>query len=379
MVLNSLKIGYLSSENPADKKVWSGTHYSILKSLERIGKVTVLGPFEPKVQLFIGKAINQLSLKLLKKRFDYRHSYLISKMYGKYFSSKIKSLDLDLIVAPAASCELAFVDTVVPVCYITDGTFDGCLNYHTALTNLLEFNINEGHSIEKRALEKSKYVVVSSEWAARSAQLDYQIPLNKIHVLPFGANFEKLPSGNVIDLSVPPEFKILFVGVYWLNKGGDIAFNAFKMLADEGYTVSMTVLGCIPPENISHPKLTVIPFIDKNEKQGQTRLAEIYAKHHVLILPTRFDCTPIVINEASAFGIPCLVANSGGVAGHLKDGRNGYLIDYKNQGDAYAKKIEAFIQFPLKYIALRKETRKLFEEELNWEHWIKELQKIFKG
>lgn len=376
MLKSPIKIAYLSSENPDDKRVWSGTHYSIFKSLNTLGKVTVLGPYQPKVALTIGKIINQLALLLLKKRFDYRHSFLVSKAYGRHFSRTLKHLDIDLIVAPAASAEIAFLRTGIPVYYITDGTFDGCLNYHKALTNLLKFNIKQGHRIEKMAIEKSKYVIVSSEWAAGSVKNDYGSPEEKIRVIPFGANFERTPLSGELSLAAPTEWKLLFVGVYWESKGGQIAFNAFKLLYDKGYPVTLTVLGTIPPAEVTHPKLKVIPFIDKNSTEGQKILSEIYKAHHFLLLPTRFDCTPIVINEASAFGIPSLVAKSGGVAGHLKESENGYLIAYEDTGKAYAEKIEMLIKSPEKYLELRKESRNLYEHFLNWGHWTNEMKKI---
>lgn len=336
----------------------------------------VCGPYTPGSLIFLGKLINQFCLKLLGKRFDYRHSFLLSRNYGTYFSRRIREIKPDLVVAPAASGELAFVKTTAPVIYITDGTFASCLNYHKSLSNLLPVSVREGNAIEQKAMNAAKFVVVSSEWARQSALRDYKMPGDKVITIPYGANFEKLPTAAEIDYTAPTEWKLLFVGVYWESKGGDIAFNAFRQLADKGYPVSLTVLGCIPPAEVSHPKLTVIPFIDKNDSEGQKKLVEIYRQHHLLLLPTRFDCTPIVINEASAFGMPSLVAHSGGVAGHLKEGRNGYLIDYKDRGEAYAKKAESLILSPDTYITLRKETRKLFEEQLNWEHWLSELRKL---
>ena len=122
--------------------------------------------------------------------------------------------------------------------------------------------------------------------------------------------------------------------------------------------------------------MKVIPFIDKNSTEGQQLMKDIYKQQHFLILPTRFDCTPIVINEASAFGIPCLVANSGGVAGHLKNNENGFLIPYEDMGNGYAKKIEEFINDPSSYIKLRKQTRQLYEDQLNWQHWTNAFREI---
>ena len=376
MLKTSLKIGYLSAINPTNKKVWSGTHYSIYKSLDTFSEVTILGPYEPKFKLWIARFVNQFYLKVLNKRYSYRQSKFISKSYANYFNKKIKEQKFDFLVAPAASCELAFLETNVPVIYISDGTFASCLNYYKSLTNLTKQSVQEGNFIEQQALQKSKFIIVSSDWAKKSVVIDYKKNPAKVSVIPFGANFDKLPLKIEINFTAPSEWKILFVGVYWENKGGETAYNAFKLLIEQGHNVTLTVLGCIPPKEFKHPKLTVIPFIDKNDLKGQEELNRIYTQHHFLILPTRFDCTPIVINEASAFGIPALVANTGGVAGHLKENVNGFLIDYNDKGPGYAKKIAYQIEHPQEYIHLRQQTREIYDDFLNWNHWTREVKKL---
>jgi glycosyltransferase involved in cell wall biosynthesis len=373
-----LKIGYLSAEDPKNKKVWSGTHYSIYKALGTIGKVEILGPYEPALALTAGKFINQVLLRVFKKRFDYRHSVLLSKAYANYFSKKLQEQKFDLLVAPAASAEIAFLQTRVPVIYVSDGTFKSCLNYHKSLSNLTTKSVEQGNLIEQKAIEKSKLVIVSSEWAAKSVKEDYHAPAEKIKVIPFGANFETLPSEQELVFDIPKEWKLLFVGVYWESKGGDIVFNAFNLLRERGYNVSLTILGCIPPPEVRDEKITVIPFIDKNNKEGQLQMARIFKEHHLLILPTRFDCTPIVINEASAFGIPSIVSNTGGVKGHLTEGVNGYLVDYSDKGEKYASKIEQLITDPLQFIELRQRTRKEYVDRLNWQHWTKLVSEAIK-
>ncbi|MDP3557265.1 MAG: glycosyltransferase family 4 protein [Bacteroidota bacterium] len=374
--MERLKIAYLSSENPKNKKVWSGTHYSIYRSLCTIGDVEIIGPYQPNFRLWIAKLVNQFYLKLLNKRYSYRHSIFISKGYASFFNKKLKNQKFNYIVAPAASSEIAFLETNIPIIYISDGTFAGCLNYHESLKNLTMPSIEEGNLIEQLAIQKSKYVIVSSEWAHSSVIKDYNANEDKVKIIPFGANFDLLPSKNEINQNVPLEWKILFVGVYWENKGGEIAYNAFKRLFDKEYNVSLTILGCVPPSEFKHTKMTVIPFIDKNDPKGQERLSAIYKQHHFLILPTRFDCTPIVINEASAFGVPCLIANTGGVAGHLKESKNGFLIDYSDFGKGYANKMEYFINHPQEYLKLRKETRKLYDDLLNWNAWTDSVKKL---
>lgn len=373
--MTKVKIAYLSSENPTNKKVWSGTHYSIYNALLKVATVDVLGPYEPMMRVLILKILNQIYLKLFNKRISYRHSKFISKGYAKYFNKKLALNNYDFIVAPAASTEIAFIETKIPIIYITDGTFASCLGYHKSLTNLTKKSIKEGNELEQLAITKSKIIIVSSEWAANSVKNDYAKYNAIIKIIPYGANFENLPSLNELNFIIPVVWKLFFVGVYWESKGGDIAFNTFKQLTDKGYNVELTILGCLPPKNIKHNNIKVIPFIDKNSDEGQEQMKAIYKEQHFLILPTRFDCTPVVINEASAFGIPSLVANSGGVAGHLKNNLNGFLINYDDKGSDYAFKIEELINMPEVFLNLRKQTRKLYEEQLNWNYWLKEFKK----
>jgi glycosyltransferase involved in cell wall biosynthesis len=374
--LKKLRFAYLSADDPRNKRVWSGTHHNIYKALNSLGEVTILGPFLPNSRLFLTRILNQLSLKLRGKRIGYRHSTFISKGYADYFNKKLKEGDFDYIIAPAASCEIAFVETKTPIIYITDGTFASCLNYHKALSHLTKRSITEGNLVEKKAVDKSKTIIVSSEWAANSLRKDYQCPENKIHIIPYGANFELLPNRNEINFSIPEKVKLLFVAVYWEDKGGEIVWNAFQILEKKGYDVELTILGCEVPEHVKSERVKKIPFIDKNDAEGQKKLHSIFLQHQLLILPTRFDCSPIVINEASAFGIPCLVAKTGGIEGHLQNGKNGFVIDYNDKGEGYANIIERLLNDKNKFSELRKSTRSLYEEELNWEHWKTELTKI---
>ncbi len=373
-----LKIAYLSSNNPTDKKVWSGTHYSIYSCLKKLpADVTILGPHEPKMATFIGKITTGLTQLLFKKRYNYRHSTLLAKAYGRFFNKKLNEGTYDLIIAPAATCELAYIKTNIPIIYISDSTINLSLNYHKALTGLLAFSERETKKIERLALDKCRKIVVSSNWAAKSLTEDYKYPKQVVEVLPFGANMELLPSKQQVDEKATSSIcKLLFVGVYWESKGGDIAYNCLLELLKMGVDAELTICGCTPPEYVSHPKVNVIPFIDKNSNDGMQKLYSIFLNHDFLILPTRFDCTPIVICEASAFGLISIIADTGGVSGHLQSGENGYLVPYEDNGLGYANIIAEIFNHKEKFNQLKKSSREQFEHRLNWEAYKEGLKRI---
>lgn len=372
------KIAFISLSNPMDKRSWSGTLYSIFSSLSHSGfDVKWIGPAPQNWRFTLGKILTGLCQKIGGKRFDYRHSFLTSKYLGRWYARQLKTNQYNLIIAPAASNECAFLNTEIPIIYINDTTFQLSLNYHKALSNLLPISAKQGNEIEKRMLEKSSYILVSSEWAKTSVIRDYAISEKKVSVVPFGPNLSNIP--NEIIFQMPSEadvLKLLFVGVYWENKGGEYAWNCAKILNEKGIACQLTIVGCTPPEKFKTDFVRIYPFINKNTKEGLEQLTGLFQSHHFLILPTRFDCTPVVFCEASAFGLPSVAAKTGGVAGHIKEGENGFLVDYEDTGKGYADTIEKLWKDKNKYLTLRKSARSTYDSLLNWNSWTKVLNDI---
>ncbi len=371
-----LSIAYITGDNPLNKRSWSGSHFSIYTALNKhIGAVDVLGPYSPTLPALTGKLMTGLAQQF-GKRYDYRHSRAMAKAYAQFFSVKLKQKNYDLIVAPSASCEIAWLKTNIPIVYISDTTFLRSLNYHKALSNLLPFSVREGYEVEKKALDNSRLVMMSSSWAAQSVIHDFHIPPERILVQAFGANMELLPTHEELLNKPTSEIcRLLFMGVYWENKGGEIAWNCLLELLKMGINAELTVCGCTPPEKFRHEKLRIIPFIDKNNEEGRKALFDLFMHHDFLVLPTRFDCTPIVFCEASAFGIPSVSANTGGVSGHVFVGENGFLIDFDDKGAGYAKKIAEVFSNKTALSSLRKSARNTYENYLNWDSWALALKK----
>lgn len=370
--LRTFKIAYITETSPDDKHAWSGTAHYAYEALKRYGHtVYALGPKKPGFIGFICKAINQISLAVLKKRFDYRHSRIYSKAFGRLFDAELKNLDCDVVVVCGGTEYGAYLDTNKPVFYILDRTIEGALNYHSILSNLLEFSKCQSIATDKRAMLNATKTVFSSEWAAGHAKKFYGLPDSKSTVLPFGANLDAVPDR---ETALKPKdnavWKLLLIGTSWKNKGADIAFTTLLHLLDNNINAHLTVVGCKPPEDLKHERLTIIPFVDKNSANGMKELWALFLGHHFFILPTRFDCTPIVFCEASSFGLPILSSDTGGVRGHVKEGKNGFLIPFEDKGKLYAEKIMEIIRSNI-YPDLCKTTRQCYEEQLNWESWAK--------
>lgn len=369
-----MHVAYVSSVDPRNKLAWSGSHYSIYTSLSKIsGQVSVLGPYTPLLPVFIGRVKNAVA-KIFGKRFDYSHSRSVSLAYARYFEKKLAEGNYDLIVAPAASAEIAELNTKIPIVYISDSTVKASQDYHKALSNVLPSSMRESIETEKRALEKSVLNALTSPWAVNSAIHDFGIPKEKMMVLPFGANFSEVPArSDIFPKHKGKVCKLLFVGVHWINKGGPIAYSVLEKLVRAGIDAELTVCGCIPPQEFRHEKITVIPFLNKSIEAERLKLYSLYAEASFFILPTRFEAYGLVFCEASAYGLISLATRTGGVSGVISEGENGFLFDPGDNGDGYVAKIIELWNDEDRFNALSEKARMVYEQKLNWSAWSEKL------
>jgi glycosyltransferase involved in cell wall biosynthesis len=235
----------------------------------------------------------------------------------------------------------------------------------------------EGNRIEKKALDNASACIFTSDWAANSALNHYKIPEHKIHLIPWGPNLESIPlREEVLAPRQTDTCNLLFLGVEWQRKGGEIAFNAFKHLKNRGYNVKLTICGCIPPEQFQDNDMTVIPFINKNKPESKQQFHQLMLSHHFLVLPTRAECYGVVFVEASAYGMPSVTTDTGGIASVVHNGVNGKRLPLTAGAEDYANFIEQVFYTEGKYQAMNLSTRDFFEQELHWDNFSRKLKLI---
>lgn len=367
--MKRLKIAYISRNDPRNIRSWSGTPSFIFRSLEKhCGEVIYLGELSTPLH-FLGKFINAL-LFPFNKRYNYGHSVVLSKTYAKQIEDELNKNKFDIIFSHGVS-EIAFLKTDIPIFFTTDGTIPALSDYYSYFSNMLKFSYNESIYIEKRALENSALICYPSDWASHSAQTVYGIKQDKIRVIHYGANLETIPNRTkVLQRKLhPPKCRLLFVGVEWGRKGGEIAFGTMLELKRMGIDAKLSVCGVAPPKQFKHNDQTIIPFLNKNIEEDRLTLENLYYDSDFFILPTRAECAGIVFCEASAFGLPIITTNTGGVRSYVQDGVNGYCLPINAEPKDYAELIAQFYKQESLYIDIVKSSRDLFENKLNWDVW----------
>jgi glycosyltransferase involved in cell wall biosynthesis len=369
-----MRIGLATARDPNSRLTWSGTPSFMADALRRQGAdVVPLGPINDPLELPV-RAFNKLSGKLVRRRISNSHLIPLAKVYGQRLKDKAVQEDVDLVFSPAGSQLLAYADLPMPVVYSSDTTFALMTGYYDTFSQLYEFSRAHGNEIEARAIARADLILYPSEWAADSAVKDYGADRGKVRVLPYGANFTAVPEAKDVsqrDLG-DTGVRLLFVGVDWKRKGGDTAVGTMTALKARGFPASLTVCGCAPPASARTEGVAVVPFLHKTDPDGAAQLARLYAEHDLLLFPTYKEAYGIVVAEASGFALPTLARATGGVAGVLQHGVNGYLLPESADGEAYADTVAQLVDDPARYTALCRSSRSLYERTLNWDVWAAE-------
>ena len=365
-----MKVGFAGRWDPLDKTAWSGTYlhsYNAIKKYYPVETFYYKWPWHVREKLILHKQFQKLIHKKAAVEF--------LKGYAKYFSRQLEKellrRKVDVLFVPSAPQLIAYCKTDIPIIYMTDATFFQLQGYYTFFKDIAQYNINEGIAMDKLVFENAAHCMTASEWTKRSAISDYKIPANKITVAPLGANLDRIPGMEELKKEKNKICQLLFLGVEWERKGGQIALDTFYKLQANGIPVHLTIIGCVPPVSINDKNITVIPFIDKHSETEAARLYNIIRNSDFLLLPTRAECAGVAFCEASAFGVPSITTDTGGVSTYVQDGVNGFTLPLAATADKYADKIQELYTNDEAYQKLCISSRKKYEEELNWDNWGK--------
>jgi len=348
-----------------------------------VGEIVHLGPDGSLLTRAIertGGGLNRVGKTIFSRCISPDHHRILSWRLARTFNPRVAQLACDVIFAPFASIEIYYLSTDTPIIYLSDLTWANMVNYYQNVSSMFVFAKAEGECIEAAAIGKASALIYPSKWVAGTAIEHYKADAQKVYCIPFGANFEKtdIPSReSALQHALLGGVILLWVGVDWHRKGGVVAWECLIELLSRGLDAKMVVCGCVPPERYHHPKIEIIPFLSKRDPAQRHRLSQLFLDANFFIFPTLADASPIVLCEASAHGLPSLVRDTGGVAGAVMDGENGYLLPPDATGKQYAEKILDLVQDHGAYDKLVLSSRMAYEEKLNWDAWGRAVRPIF--
>ncbi|MGL5807404.1 MAG: glycosyltransferase family 4 protein [Xenococcaceae cyanobacterium] len=375
-----MKIAYVTEYDATNILEWSGTGAYIAKSLSDCDfNLEYVGSLATKYSLFF-KSKLYFYRYILKKRYLLDREPIILKNYARLAAKQISEINPDLIFSPG-TVPISYLESDRPIAFWTDANFAEMVNFYPVFSNLCQESFLNGQAMEKSVLERCKLAIYASDWAAQSAIEHYQINPDKVKVVPFGANLEcdrNLDDiTNLIKFRSRDRCKLLFLGVDWFRKGGDIAYQVTKQLNEAGLKTELTIVGCQPIIDEPLPNyIKSLGFISKNTSEGRKQLEQIIGETHFLILPSQAECYGIVFCEANSFGVPCISKKVGGIPTIIRDNINGKLFDKNAEIAEYCQYIETLFTNYSKYEQLALSSFQEYQSRLNWEVAGKTVRKL---
>ena len=217
--------------------------------------------------------------------------------------------------------------------------------------------------------------------AYRKQVFDNYIPLkyhkaimDKTYIIPNGIddfwlnNKQEQLSGIRNDKTL----KLIYAGRIDKNKNIPTTQKAMGILRNEGYDVTLTVVGRIEDksefEEIIKDSFTT--YIPNQKKDG---LIKLYREHDVFVMPSFTESFGLVYAEAMSQGLPVVYSAGQGFDEQFENGRVGYSVD-AHAPESVAEGIKNTIE---NYSAIRTEATEC-ARKFKWSEIVLQYDKIYK-
>ncbi len=170
----------------------------------------------------------------------------------------------------------------------------------------------------------ARAVVTWAEWTKRGLVDRYEVPADKITVIPPGVDSRKWTDTTERDGADDAPVRVLFVGGDLVRKGGLILIDAVRRLRGAGVAIELDLVtrDMVEPE----PGIRVHHGLGPNSPG----LIALYQRADVFCLPTFGDCLPMVLSEAGAVGLPLVSTDVGAIREIVRPERTGLLVPPKH-------------------------------------------------
>jgi glycosyltransferase involved in cell wall biosynthesis len=174
--------------------------------------------------------------------------------------------------------------------------------------------------LNRDCYKKARKLVTWSAWAKQGLVDEYEVPAEKVTVIPPGVNpafwTRQEPRADQTGA-----LKILFVGGNLERKGGRLLIDAFRLLRaglGPGIELHLVTKDPLTPE----AGISVYHQVQPNSPE----LRRLYHESDVFCLPSKGDCLPMVLSEAGAAGLPIISTCVAAIPEVVREGENGLLI-----------------------------------------------------
>lgn len=366
-----MKIALATIEDSASPESFSGITLLLRRALEAAGaEILPLGPLPnlpgPRERL----------LRRMFPAYDRARPVEFSprrlRQHAALISARLAPLQPDVILA-RGTWPVARLTTNIPVCIWNDATFRLLTDGYRGYNDITPAAVRHGIAVDTAAFAHARLLVFSSAWAAQSAQAHYGVNSDRIRVLALGANRPSGLSPDQIQQRITQQdfaaLRLLFIGTEWERKGGDRFVRLVRELETAGVKVDAHMVGPWPPGSFEVPRsIHCHGRIRQGDTDGDLFLRSLLCSAHFLVLPTRHDCTPVVIPDAYSHALPVVASDVGGLPGMITEDTEGMISPFTTDADftACARRIASVYADRSRWSAMAQHAHRRFAGEMNW-------------
>ncbi|MGE4569219.1 MAG: glycosyltransferase family 4 protein, partial [Bacteroidales bacterium] len=215
---------------------------------------------------------------------------------------------------------------------------------------------------EKSWLSMARKVFFESEWGAQKAQVHYNLIKERLVGLGRGGSIP-FPDADRYNGSL----QLLLVANHFLQKGGDLAYQAFIKIRQTSPDVTFHIVGGDPGIEIRNtPGVVYHGFLRKEQPAELQQLVQLYADAFLLLHPTREDTNPLVITEAGYFGCPAISVDRFAIPELIRNGDTGFLLKVLSV-EGLVSTIRRLIDDKEAYIVMRNHVLTYSRSHFSWD------------
>ncbi len=337
--------------------------------------VKIVGPLNNRVRFL--HLFKRIFFSFLSIKYDIDRSLFVAKCFARQIEKKIVDKKYDFILT-SDTYLVSFLKTSKPIYIFTDCLFETYYKHYFKEQSFHEKNFQEGQYLERLAINRSRKIILTSNWAVKNAVEKYKISKHKIFYLPFGANLKSIPGKNVILKNIRKKnmkiCNLISIGVHWSRKGMSKAVDLVEKINELGQTSKLYIVGAKPKKNFSLFTNTVlINFLNKNKFSDKIKLFKLLKNSHFHILFSKSEAYGVVRKPVFPPNKLELKLND---TGAIKNNINGKRFSTTANIDLIAKYIINIFQNKKNFIKKSNSSRYFYDKNLNWKIIGNKLKKI---
>lgn len=368
----TLKIAYLCDQDAEDRHSYSGGNARLVGTLrDHVGDVTVLSSGWHAAQP-LRSAIEALP-EALTIRARWRAHLAMARVIARGVEAELRAGHYDALFCAYSFQSLTALRLPYPMLQVftSDATptiykqseVGAAFGSYLRLSRLIDPLVQRA---EQKVLQRCDLLFWPSFWMKSEADRLYDLSADRSVVIPWGANIGDPGPPGAMPLHHGEPIRLLVLGRDWWGKGGPVAFETMQGLRAAGHDARLTVVGCVPPDEHRNAYVTVHGHLNKSIPEEHALFTASLNSAHFMVMASH-ESYGFAFCEASAYGLPSLCLNVGGVP--VREGVNGHAFPAGTGGEGFVRCIERYLAAPASYAALRERTRLEYETRLNWRVW----------